>query len=67
MIFKRIQNDDKYIFFIFNFCQYRRYVKIKKSDINGKFVDLITGNAYDNINDFYIKGYGYLWLKPVDE
>lgn len=67
LIFKRIQNDDNFIIFIFNFCQYRRHLNIQKTDINGKFVDLITGEIIENINDFVINGYGYLWLKPLNE
>lgn len=66
LIYKRFLNNGKFLLFIFNFNKYQRSINILKSDISGKFRDLISGKVIDQINDFRIKEYGYLWLEPID-
>lgn len=53
-------------FSFFNFCEYKKRVNIRKKDVKGKFRDLIHHQTYEQINEFDIEGYGFLWLEPID-
>lgn len=66
LIYKRIRKDEKFLIFIFNFCEYKKRVNIRKKDVKGKFSDLIHHQTYEQINEFDIEGYGFLWLEPID-
>lgn len=67
LIFKRIQENEKFLLFIFNFCKYPKLIHIQSEDVSGKFKDMITGQVFDQINNIKVKGYGYLWLEPIIE
>lgn len=68
LIFKRIRNDNNdYLLFIFNFCKYQKHICIPKSDVIGRFRDMITGQLFEQVNEFNIKGYGSLWLEPITD
>ena len=66
LIYKRNRKDEKFLIFIFNFCEYKKRVNIRKKDVKGKFRDLIHHQTYEQINEFDIEGYGFLWLEPID-
>lgn len=66
LTFKRIRSEGKFILFVFNFCEYKRHVRIPEDFASGNFKDMITNQPFDQVNDFIIEGYGYLWLLPIE-